>query len=363
MQFGSGFVLGHGVRAVALLAVLSVVGCAVQESRTGVYGTSWWFGESSRDDDYTWPRRLVVYHADNDVAREALSTPGLLEVVFVNSALTDAAFEGLSQVNPSLTHIELLRLHQAPDMPLDLDDEWDDDAFPGGVSAATLKELARLPRLKHLNLTGVHVCAEGLDALFRNSSTLESLTLGGILVEDGDRPFRNVGMCRSLRSLRVHGCSKEDVADIARCRHLEHLALRSVETDAEALLALSQLTELRTLVLTTGIANDLLTLPDEEFSALLAANRNLEELVIFGASGSSGRWLEALQHTPRLRHLTIRLSAPFSLANAAPDFWANLQELERLDLPPQVDTPLDPAHAKAIAALPNLRSRYRPASE
>jgi hypothetical protein len=296
---------------------------------------------------------LVLFHADDYTARQALLSSQMSEVVFINCLLTDAAFRDISVHNPGLTRIEFRVLDEVSDGLAE--PEGGTPAFVQfyrGVTSATLSELARLPRLRHLVAEGLNVDEAGMSTLFESASSLESLMLGPPQDFPRLRRLKNLYRCTTLRTLHVVGPNEQDLKDIGKSAGLERLIFEYGGSSHESLLALANLTTLRSLALLDG-GHSTLELSDAALGAVVEANPHLEDLSIWFGYGAEGAWTAALRHVPKLRRLSL-IGTRTDFSDASPSVWSALPLLEELTL--VLSAELDAAHVRAIAALPRLKS-------
>jgi hypothetical protein len=346
--------------------LFGVAGCVSDPASSSPSHWTWLHRDSVKSyfDHRISPRQLVLFHATDRDARQALATPGLTEIVFVNGLLTDAAFYRLAELAPNLQKVELRLVYDlpfAPETPEFNPDPDTQEVLPSEYQALTSRtflEFASLPGLRHLHMNGFfNVSEKVMDEFFRSSPVLETLSIPRLYEDDGEfeneyaRFFRLAHLCESLRVLET-SAHPLTLRDISRCRGLERLRLESVYSDHESLMALSRLTNLRSLTLTGGVAADTFFDSDESMAAILKSNRNLEELLVHSAAVSTGAWLNALRYTPRLRYLNV---GSIVWSEVAPEMWSSLTELQNLSLYLGTDA-YSVAHLEAIAALPALRS-------
>lgn len=124
--------------------------------------------------------------------------------------MTDVQLERLSH----LDHIERLHLSGSK-----------------GLTDAGLRSLARLPRLRHLDLGGVPLTDRGL-AVLRELPALESLGLGWTRITDAGAA--HLAACGRLRSVDLMGTATGDgaIRALAGKRHLAHFKSGNGVTDA-----------------------------------------------------------------------------------------------------------------------------------
>lgn len=236
-----------------------------------------------------------------------------------------AGEEPLPSTIPDLNAPYLRTLEDVANLPLDTT-QIDHIATPREDLLPVLQALARLPKLRKLDLRQTPVTDEHLAAL-PELKALEMVLL------------------RGQRGYGMNQVGPEGIAHIARCRRLRALHVGALQLNDQSLASIGQLDRLEVLMIDSN--------PQITGQGLrhLKGLTQLRQLNLYGCSGLTADDLVHLQSLRQLRHLTANDLSGLNDHNLA--HLAALTELETLGLPESA--PITDRGFATVAALPRLQ--------